>query len=513
MGALDRVKKNSRGQIMMPSNVSGGGYQEGASIKQAVSACGMLLFTLVSIISFSDKRAASHFTGWIPLILLLIFMWQFVIRYLIIDERYLIKQTSLIDKALDKVPAQLWEVINIDDDGVIYYQDGRLGVIIEAEQATVIGRDSQFRGKHYSAISDFYKILNQNNIQWTHINAMISAKAENRLNAVNKELDKCKNANIKKMCDMHLTYLRSIEVRTLYEREHWGLIVRPSFGKEKLLETVMQAISCLESAAFNRASILTREQCYNLNTELEALTAFDASTLMIERAQKLAGAPIARLVQVKVVTGTLSPNKVEAANSLGRIYQDSSAYVGTVEHITTLTIGNKLANIITSRLQVLIKNKQPLAKEEFLSNIIGISTIEKMNLTRQAKQNKKKPAAVDTPVEPKVTEASSEEKVVQPVSSEPIILFDDTYDNLTPEEAAELMRDEAERAMEANKQVYTFEEAEKLSQKEPKKHSAKDRKKENERLIAERAAAIQAEKEAKEAEERRKVSFNDFDED
>ena len=378
MGALDRIKREKNtGKMMIPANVSGTNYIEGASTKQGVSFALLIALWVIVMMMFTDSKAAETFTGWAIVLGALLLVSQFVVRFLIIDEKYLMKQTELIENSRDKVPSDLWDVINIDDEGVIYYQDGRVSVIIEAEQATVIGRNEQFKAQHYSAISDFYKILNQNKVSWTHHNAMISARAENRLLNVGEELKKrCNSNSIKKMCEQHLNYLRTKEVKTLYEREYWALIVSPSVGRDKLLAVAQQAAARLEGAAFNHCSIITKDQCYHVNTELLALDSFNASALMIQKAQKIVNRPIAKITQLKLKTGELSDKMATFAKTKFKQLNDKTELLETISGITTVNIGNTFGNTINARLQLYKNNKRTLNEGEVWSSILGIKIVE-----------------------------------------------------------------------------------------------------------------------------------------
>lgn len=488
MSALNRIKKDNEGNMMMPQNVAGSTYEEGASVTQAVVACALLLFIIITILWFKDTRAAQKIINWVFMISFLLFITQLVVRYIIINEPYLMNQTNLLLNAENKVPADLWGVINIDDDGVIYYQDGRIGVIISAEQATVVGRKAQFKDVHYSNISEFYKVLNQNGISWTHFNAMISAKSENRLNVLTEELNKCKNANIKKMCDMHLAHLRNIEIRTLYEREYWALIVRPSVGKDKLLEIVYQATDNLEVAAFNKTSILTKEQCYELNPELQGLSSFDANALMIEKAQKVAGSPIAKLIQVKIDTGHITDSNIKTIKESLKIYNDNSSYIETVKHISTFRIGEKFGNTIIQKLQYFIREKHRLNEGELLSNCMSIKIIN--NLKQDFK------------------ELDNQE------INEPVKLFAQaglsaqTIDELKVEQEEQL-----KQVTELNHKIYSIEEEAALKARDAKQTTLLEQKIAAQTKLAEQLAAKKAAQEEAERQQKAKVNFEEFNSD
>lgn len=489
MGALNRVKRDQQGNMMIPHNVAGSTYEEGASVVQAVAACALLLGGIMLVIWFRDTRLADKFLNWVLLVLGYLFVAQLVIRYVIINERYLMKQTDLIARAKDKVPSDLWGVINIDNDGIIYYQDGRLGLIIEAEQATVVGREDSFKNAHYAAISDFYKILNQGGLSWTHINAMINAKQENRLSNVGEELQDCPNQGIKLMCDQHLAYMRGLEIRTLYEREYWALIARPSVGKERLLEIALAAAENLESAAFNSYTILKKEMCYHLNVELQALNSFDANALMIEKAQKVAGTPIAKLVELKVETGHITDYKIGQIKKTLKPYSDKSAYVSTANHISTFIIGDKLGNIITQRLQYFVREKRSLNAGDLLSNIMNIKLANSDDSAQK----------------------SQEQEVVATFDDETTYMFDDSV--LTAEEFEAAAVEEQKQAQELNYKLFTEQEQAAIDARNAKKLTLEEKKRAALENIQAQKEAAKAQKEAEERARKARVKFDDFSDD
>lgn len=489
MGALNRVKKDQQGNMMIPHNVAGSTYEEGASVVQAVAAGVLLLGAILLVIWFKDTRMADKLINWLILIVAYLFVAQLVVRYIIINEVYLMKQTDLIQRATDKVPADLWGVINIDDDGIIYYQDGRLGLIIEAEQATVVGRDDGFRHAHYSALSDFYKVLNQGGISWTHINAMINAKQENRLARVGEDLQDCPNAAIKQMCDMHLAYLRGLEIRTLYEREYWALIARPAIGKGRLLEIAINAAENLENAAFNMYNILDKEQCYRLNVELQALSSFDANAIMIEKAQRVAGTPVAKIRELKIETGHITEHKADTIRKALKPYADKSDYIGTAEHISTLRVGEKLGNIIAQRLQYFIREKHSLNDGDLLSNIMNIKLADNNNFVQKSQNN-----VVDTGTDDYT-----------------VFMFGD--DKLTAEEYRAAVDEDKKQVTELNQRLFSETEQAAIDARNAKRLTVEERKKATAEELKARQQAAQAAKEEEQRQIKARVKFDDFNDD
>lgn len=489
MGALNRVKKDQHGNMMMPHNVAGSNYEEGASVVQAIAAGVLLVSTILLVIWYKDTRPGQSLFGWVIFILLWAFVAQLIIRYIIFNEKYLMKQTALIQKATNKAPADTWNVINIDDEGVIYYQDGRVGLIIEAEQATVVGRNEDFRHTHYSALSDFYKTLNQENINWTHINAMINAKQENRLTRIGEDLQGCKNSAIKQMCEMHLAHMRNLEIRTLYEREYWALIARPIIGREHLLEAAYAAAENLENAAFNSYNILNKEQCYQLNVELQALSSFDANALMLEKAQTVAGAPIAKLIELKVETGHITERNENIIKKSLKAFGDKSSFTKPADRISTFTIGEKLGNIVTQRLQYFIRSKRSLNDGELLSNIMNIKLVNSSNSVQETEKE-----SVETTIE----------------AGQAFMFSEDT---LTAEEYAAELQAEANQVSKLNKQMFSEAELQAIEERNAKKLTAEEKKRQAAEKLKEQQEAAQALKKEEEQKIKARVNFDDFSED
>ena len=377
MGTLDRIVTDRNGRMLIPANVTGMEYQDGLNVKQAVALGALGLLTFISVAAFKESALATP-KGWTALIILLLIVYQFVIRYIVIGETYLAKQTMLLKVAQDKVPADLWNVINIDDDGIIYFQDGRLGLIICAEQATIVGRSADYKSVHYSAISDFYKTLNQNQIKWMHINAMVNARTENRLSRISERLIGCQNQGIRKMCETHLAFLRGLEVRTLYEKEYWLLKVGSAYGKDMLLRATNDAGEYLQAAAFNRYEILPKEECYELCCQLLNLNSFDAQSIMIEKAQRIVSTPLGVIKQIKF-RDDLNPQKIADIEKALKLYKDGSEFVPLTDDTYQLNLGTVLINMLTTKLRFLINNKQSIGSGYIRTNCFNIKWSESTN--------------------------------------------------------------------------------------------------------------------------------------
>lgn len=287
MGALTRVKRDIKGeQIMLPVNVEGVTDNEGISVKQGIAIGSIIFIGVVYYLWFREKPAASSWQGWMLHIAIYLFITQFIVRKFIVDEKYLMKQVMEMEKMTNCSPTVTWNIAAIDSsNGVMQFNDGRVAIAVGLEQATIVGREEQFKDVHYSAISDFIRVLNQQNIMWIHIDLMANAKYDKRLTVLNDTVNKCKNDGIKNSTRMHLGYLRSMEIRTLYETEYYILVASPLQGANKLLAAVDEALGCLEDAAFNKFTVLDKDMIYKLAAELSGVNYFDAGETMRQMAR------------------------------------------------------------------------------------------------------------------------------------------------------------------------------------------------------------------------------------
>lgn len=287
MSALDRVERNNAEEIMLPVNVEGLTDNEGLSTKQAIVLFGLLGLLVIDILLFKDSKAGSSVVFWILNITVYLLIAQLLVRKFVFDEDYKIAQVAQMDQYIRCAPALMWDVMAVDSEtNVFQYSDGRVGVILGLEQATIVGREASYKNLHYDALSDFLRELNKSGVKWMHIDLMMNAKNDKRLSVLAETVNSCDIPAIKEKTTLHLGYMRSLEVRTLYEMEFYLVVANATMGAPKLLNIIDEALSCLDDAAYNSVVTLDRVAIEQLMAEMSVVDSFDADETMRQLAKK-----------------------------------------------------------------------------------------------------------------------------------------------------------------------------------------------------------------------------------
>lgn len=284
MGALDRVKRNSGGdKIFLPMNVEGGaddGFFTPGKLAASI-AFGML--ALVDYVSLVDQDAPAKTFIIHTIVLLLIGQW--IVRYILIGEKYYYKMYKKQKKNRVTTPAFFWDIPNIQDKeegGLIVYSDMKVGAIIKLERDTIVGRDSEFRSNHYDMVSDFFKELNGKGLQWVYLNIMERSSNDPRLHELDNVVVKCPNENIKKLTSLHLGFLKVVARNTLYESEYYLIYTKQSQKIDTILSDIEECAFNLMNGAYNGFSILSKEEIFALAPDYFDVRYFNPETAIME---------------------------------------------------------------------------------------------------------------------------------------------------------------------------------------------------------------------------------------
>ncbi len=318
MSAIDRVNRDSKGRMMIPVNVEGIVDSEGLTTKQAIVLGGLGLLLLIDIFWFKDTRLANSFWIWVANIAIYILIAQFFIRKLVINEKYKMQQIKLLEQLQHCAPVLSWDIMAVNDDtGIMQYSDGRVAVLLDVEQATIVGRPADFNHTHYNAISNYLYELNRNGLKWIHMNLMINARNDTRLSVLAETVKDCDIPAIQEMTRSHLGFLKSMEARTLYEREFYLVVGSPAQGAERLINVIEDALVKLGAAAYNRIAIVKdREILAQIMAETCLIDSFDADETMRQMAKAKAVIKPAFEITNIVLDRTLSDEQLAQAKGL-----------------------------------------------------------------------------------------------------------------------------------------------------------------------------------------------------
>ena len=491
MSALDRVERNNRDEIMVPVNVEGLVDNEGLSTKQAIVLGGLGLILGIDILWFKDRPAASSLLNWVLNIGVWALIAQFCIRKWVIDEKYKMQQIAEMDKFQHIQPVLMWDVMAVNDDtNIIQFSDGRVGLLVGLEQATIVGREPDFQHTHYNAISDFLKILNKNKVKYIHMNLMINAKNDNRLAVLGDTVNSCAIPSIQRMTRMHLGYLRGIEARTLYERQYYLCVGSATLGGNNLQNIVDEAIAAISAAAYNKVFICNEEEIGQIMAETSCVDFFDAEETMRQMAKtKNVLKPVLNIETIEL-NNTLSDDELHPGVA-------NSTFVKRTDVDTEITVNEQVKMKLREYTKMLEKDSAIIPIGTFEKYLLGKKNSNNANVAKNNANNRN----------------SKQGKVDSGLSTDISDVFGDSNITNIKEYAAE-QETEAREVYKALGKEDEWKRQNELAEKQRKAEEAKEMlREENRRREADIAARNAKMKEAEEkakADAARKVNADDF---
>lgn len=257
MANSKRIYTNDGGQMFIPMNVDGGGgnasfWNTGKTM--IISALGIVDFFLFTGMASQGFNWASTLLCGIIIGIVNILL----IRIFIIEEKYYLKMYEKQKKYEIAEPNLFWNV-NIQNKNILYYLDGKMGVIVKMERDTIVGKDEDFKEKHYDAWSDFYKELNLHKLKRVQMNLMDTAGDDPRF----KELDKLVvgakfNDNLKELVEKQVGHIKAKARNTLFEDDYFLIYTDNYTPYEELVQNVHICVGKLLKGAFIGYKILDR---------------------------------------------------------------------------------------------------------------------------------------------------------------------------------------------------------------------------------------------------------------
>lgn len=307
MANSNRVEKNASGQIMVPMNLEGSGYEENflSSGKIAVLA----ILAVMCIVCGVQIHAMASWVSKLVCSLMLFLVVQFIFRKLVLQENYYAKIYKKSRRYNVTTPDVFWNIPNIQDTyngAVILYGDGKTSVIVRAERDTITGKTDEFMEFHYDAVSDFYKAVNMHRLCLCQMNIMEPAGKDPRISALDSLIIAPSNKNLSKLMEMQIGHIRKMTRETLYETEYYILYSNEGLSADKMLQAVSECAVNLLNGAYVGYTILDRKEAVELMKEEFGVQYFDygKATVNVFRNSGIAVNKAISIVGVKYADGS-----------------------------------------------------------------------------------------------------------------------------------------------------------------------------------------------------------------
>lgn len=301
MANSSRLNKNRNGQMFLPMNVEGGTWEEG--FFNSTKVCVLIASAFIN--GGIALWASTLYIGWVALLLiylLLVFVDQLVLRYIIFEEKYYSRMYQKMKMFEISTPSVFWAISSIketEDGAVMVYSDAKIGVIVKVERDTITGKNEEFLETHYDAISDFYKEANIKQLKFVQMNIMEQAGKDPRLPKLDELVLKAPNKNIAKIVEAQIGHIKKITRATLFESDYWLFYSDDMNRSEALISDSIDCVYKLLDGAFVGFSILSGKELIELMKEEYGVKYFDYteatvnmfrnSGLHIPKAFKIAG--------------------------------------------------------------------------------------------------------------------------------------------------------------------------------------------------------------------------------
>jgi len=271
--------------MFIPMNVEGGGYDENFFSTPKLITVGLLVLVLVILIAtLASPENRLSALGKVLAIVFYLFIASFVVRYVIFEERYYFKMYKKMLANQNPTTAVFWRIAAIRDTvrgGILRYSDGKYGAILKLERDSIIGKNSEFRESHFDALSDFYKEVALRKLAFVQLNMMERADNDSRIPALDTLILNEPNANLKKVLQLELGYIKNRSRETLYETDYILVYTTKLERVDSLISDIQSCASILLDGAYSGFEILGQREIIDLHKEIFGIGYFNLSEASI----------------------------------------------------------------------------------------------------------------------------------------------------------------------------------------------------------------------------------------
>ena len=280
-----RLRMNEQGRMFIPMNVEGGGYDENFFSTPKLITVGLLVLVLVILIAtLASPENRLSALGKVLAIVFYLFIASFVVRYVIFEERYYFKMYKKMLANQNPTTAVFWRIAAIRDTvrgGILRYSDGKYGAILKLERDSIIGKNSEFRESHFDALSDFYKEIALRKLAFVQLNMMERADNDSRIPALDTLILNEPNANLRKVLQLELGYIKNRSRETLYETDYILVYTTKLERVDSLISDIQSCASILLDGAYSGFEILGQREIIDLHKEIFGIGYFNLSEASI----------------------------------------------------------------------------------------------------------------------------------------------------------------------------------------------------------------------------------------
>lgn len=283
MANSSRRYTDNKGYTFIPMNVEGGSWNENFMTTPKLAALGVSIVSLIIIVGWLKGNYAP-FTSYLILVGLWLFVFSFVLRYIIFEEKFYYRMYKSLKESEITTPALFWNIASIketEDGAILTYSDGKLAIMVKLERDTITGKTKEFREDHYDAISDFYKDLVDKGYSFVQMNIMESAGNDPRLAELDKLVHKDENPNIRNLMEKQVGYIKNITHKTLYESDYILVYTNDLNKTEAIVNDTIDSVYKIFGGAFIGYKMLSSKDIIEFAKEQYGVKYFNHSDAML----------------------------------------------------------------------------------------------------------------------------------------------------------------------------------------------------------------------------------------
>lgn len=324
------IEKN--GKMFIPMNVEGGSWNDHFMTTPKLISLMVSVAVFVCMIAWLKSKYVGAIT-YIVFIVLYLFIFQFVLRYIIFEEKLYYKMYKNMKKYEISTPSVFWNIASLKETrngAILTYGDAKIGIIVRLERDTITGKNTEFKEEHYDAISDFYRELVNLKYKFVQMNIMEQAGNDPRLAELDKLIFKSENENLKKLMERQVGYIKSITHKTLYESEYVLIYTNDSARIDAIMSDAERALDKILNGAYIGFKVLNARDIIEFIKEEYGVKYFnytEATLSMYKHNNMLAKKPF-KIIKIVYSNGKIQKVGINEINKIN--YITSGVLNGTI---------------------------------------------------------------------------------------------------------------------------------------------------------------------------------------
>lgn len=277
MGVNERLF-GKEDNIFYPMNVEGSAYNDHFFTSSKLIALGCIVGTFIFWLLYVTDGAKS-IGGKIVLFLMWFIASFYATRFVIFEEKTFHRAYKKTKDMVVTTPTSFWDVASIKNTeygDIMTFTTGKVAVLLSLERDTIIGKDSNFRGEHRDALSDFIHDILNKNMGFIYLNTMEQLDRDSR----SDELDRLvcdAPAEVTKLLELQTGHLKNVSRSSYSESEYYMVYSENISDIDTIIDNVSECAEKVLDGSYRSYSIISGVDTDALVAELNNVKYFSSS--------------------------------------------------------------------------------------------------------------------------------------------------------------------------------------------------------------------------------------------